>query len=298
MMRLITLALLLAGPARAATLNSGAAFLKINPSARSAAMGGAYATMSSADALFFNAAGLATLPKAEISAMHAQWLLDTRFDALALAAPTRLGTLGLGVARLSAGTFEGRTADRAASGGFTAQDAVYSVSFGRSILPGTGIGGSLKFLHSEIGPYSARTVAVDLGVRRELSSKPITLGLSIQNLGRGLKFLDQEDPLPTMVSAGASYRLAGVLGLAAEVRHEVRDRRLTASIGTEYSLLGALALRAGYASNAVKSVPGNSPLSGLGGGLGMRWKAVSADYSFTPFGALGDVQRVGLSARF
>ena len=294
-MRTLFMALLLAAPASAG-LNSGAAFLKVNPSARSAALGGAYVTAASADSLFFNPAGLAPLAKAEFAAMHAQWLLDTRYDTLALAAPTKLGTFGVGAARLGAGGFEGRTADRKVAGGFAAQDSLYAVSLARGVMPRTGVGASLKFIRSEIGPYSAQTLALDLGVRKELVAKPVTLGFSIQNLGKGLKFLDQEDSLPMAVAAGASWRLAGVLGLSGELRHEVRDGKLTASIGTEYSFLGSLALRAGYASNAVKQ--GGSPMSGLGAGLGLRWKAVSADYGFTPFGALGDAQRIGLSTRW
>lgn len=297
-MKALLLAVILSAPA-SAELNSGAGFLKINPSARSAGMGGTYATMASADALFFNPAGLSPLSKTEFSAMHAQWLLDTRFDAMAVAAPTKLGTFGLGATRFAAGSFEGRTIDRKPTSGFTAQDSLYAVSFGRNVLPGTGVGGSLKFLRSEIGPYSAQTVAVDLGMRRELTGRPVTLGLSVQNLGKGLKFLDQEDPLPTAVAAGASYRFAGVFGFAGEIKQDLNDKRFTASIGTEYALMGALAVRAGYASNAVsRSGTSSGPMNGLGAGLGIKWRSVSADYSFTPFGELGDVQRLGLSARF
>lgn len=293
----LLLALILAAPANAAS-NSGASFLKINPSARSAGMGGAYATMASADSLFFNPAGLSPLSRGEFSAMHARWLLNTRYDALAAAAPTKFGTFGLGATRLAAGSFEGRSIDRKPISGFTAQDSMYVVSLGRTVLPRTGIGGSLKFLRSEIGPYSAQAVAVDLGVRRELTGRPTTLGLSIRNLGKGLKFLDQEDPLPTAIAAGASWRFAGVLSLAGEIKQEVHDKRFAASIGTEYALLGSLALRAGYTANAASRSGNSGPMNGLGAGLSVNWRLVSADYSFTPFGDLGDVQRLGLSARF
>lgn len=296
-MKSLLLALILTAPANAA-LNSGASFLKIDPSARSSGMGGAYATMASADSLFFNPAGLSPLSRSEFSAMHAQWLLDTRYDALAAAAPTKFGTFGLGATRLAAGSFEGRTIDRKPTNGFNAQDSMYAVSLGRTVLAGTGVGGSLKFLRSEIGPYLAQTVAVDLGVRRELTGRPLTLGLSIQNIGKGLKFLDQEDPLPTAIAAGASWRFAGVFGLAGEIKQEVHDKRFTASIGTEYALLGSLALRAGYAANEVSRSGNTQPMNGLGAGLGVRWRSVSADYSFTPFSDLGDVQRLGLSAKF
>ncbi|MBI5596118.1 MAG: hypothetical protein HY928_08530, partial [Elusimicrobia bacterium] len=112
MMRSIALALLLAGPARAAALNTGAAFLKLDPGARSAALGGAYsAAAGSADTLFFNPAGLASLSRREFMAGHAEWLAGTRFDALAMGLPVAWGSLGVSALRLSAGTLEARSAD-------------------------------------------------------------------------------------------------------------------------------------------------------------------------------------------
>lgn len=296
-MKSIAFALLLAAPTQAAS-NTGAAFLKLDPSARSAAMGGAYsAAAGSADTLFFNPAGLASLSRREFMAGHAEWLAGTRFDALALGLPNSWANLGVSALRLSAGTLEARSANRQAAGSFEAQDAVYAVSAARR-FSGYAAGASLKFLRSEIGPYSAQAVAVDLGVRRELPGRPISVGAAVRNLGKGLKFLDQADPLPLMLTVGGTTRLAGVLGLSLDLRHEPNDRRTSVAIGTEYAFLGTLALRAGYGANAFARTNGQGPLSGLGAGLGFKMKSFGADYSFTPFGDLGDVQRLNLSTRF
>lgn len=296
-MRPLFLALLLAPPA-AAAVNTGAAFLKLDPSARSAAMGSAsVAGAGSADALFFNPAGLGTLKRRELLAGHAEWLAGTKFDALAYGQPTSWGSLGVSALRLSAGTLEARTADRRAAGAFEAADAVYALSAARR-LEGWAVGGTLKYLRSEIGPYSAQTAAADLGLRREVPGTALGLGVAVRNLGKGLKFLDQEDPLPLTAAAGAAYRLAGVFALSAELRHEPHDRRTALSLGSEYAFLGALHLRAGYGANTLARGGGTGPLGGLGAGLGFRMKSFGADYAFTPFGELGDVQRLTLSARF
>ncbi|TPW18356.1 MAG: hypothetical protein FD129_2 [bacterium] len=298
MMRQLLLALLLAGPARAASLNTGAAFLKLDPGARSAAMCGAYsAAAGSADTLFFNPAGLASLSRREFMAGHAEWLAGTRFDALAMGLPVAWGSLGVSALRLTAGTLEARSANRQAAGSFEAQDAVYAVSAARR-FEGLAAGASLKFLRSEIGPYSAQAVAVDLGVRRELPGRPISVGAAVRNLGKGLKFFDQEDPLPLMFTLGTTARLGSVLGVSLDLRHEPHDQRTSVAIGTEYAFLGTLALRAGYGANAFARGSGQGPLSGLGAGVGFKMKSFGADYSFTPFGDLGDVQRLSLSARF
>ena len=39
-------------------------------------------------------------------------------------------------------------------------------------------------------------------------------------------------------------------------------------------------------------------LGGLGAGLGISGRSYRADYTFTPFGALGNVQRLSLGAKF
>lgn len=292
------LASLLAAPAQGA-LNTGAAFLKLDPSARSAALGSAYTAMAGgADSMFFNPAGLAGLGRRELTAGHAEWLAGTKFDALAYGQPMSWGSLGVSAMRLSVGNLDARTADRRATGSFEAADAMYAVSAAKTFAPAT-FGASLKYLKSEIGPYAAQTVAVDLGVRKEMPGRPLSLGFAVRNLGKGLKFLDQEDPLPLTFSAGASYRLAGVLGFALDVRHEPHGGQTSFSLGSEYAFLGSVALRAGYGANTLtRGSRSSGLLGGLGAGLGLRYRSLGFDYAFTPFGELGDVQRLSLSARF
>ena len=298
-MRTLALFLLLAASAQGA-MNTGASFLKLDPAARPAALGGAYTAASgTTDTLFFNPSGLAGLGKRELSAGHAEWVAGTRFAALAFGQPTKWGAFGLGVVRLGAGDFEARAADRRAAGGFTAADSIYALSAARNFPSAkAALGMSVKFLQSEIGPYSAQTVAVDLGARREIPGRPISLGFSILNLGKGLKFLDQEDALPLTVAAGATLHVSGVLGISLDLRHEPNDSRTSIAVGTEYAFMGNLALRAGYGAANLKRDAGKGPLGGLGAGLGFRLRSFGADYAFTPFGELGDVQRLSLSARF
>ncbi|MBI5244470.1 MAG: hypothetical protein HY922_12460, partial [Elusimicrobia bacterium] len=58
-------------------------------------------------------------------------------------------------------------------------------------------------------------------------------------------------------------------------------------------------LRAGYASQAARAASGGSmPLGGFGGGFGLKFGNCRADYTFTPFGELGNVQRISLGVRF
>ncbi|MFH1722990.1 MAG: PorV/PorQ family protein [Elusimicrobiota bacterium] len=291
-----------------AAINSGAAFLKIGTGARPSAMGGAYTAIASdVDAMYYNPGGLANLTRRELGATHAEWLLDTRFDFLGYAHPTQFGTFGLGVTRLAAGNQDGRDANRQATGSFEASDAAYTASFSRAVTPGgilasgrTSLGVNLKYLQSRIGAYSAETVAFDLGAQHQLSGTPLSLGMSVLNIGKGMQFLQQVDPLPLTVSAGAAYRFGGTLNIVLDVRHEVYDKRTDVGVGTEYALLPSFALRAGYASQ-FSGTSGSGTLASLGGlgaGFGINMRNYRADYTFTPFGDLGNVQRISLGARF
>lgn len=94
-------------------------------------------------------------------------------------------------------------------------------------------------------------------------------------------------------------RLGGALQLALDVRREVYDGRTVLGIGTEYAFLPALSLRAGYAAgSAISSSGGAAGLGGMGAGIGLHMRDYRADYTFAPFGELGNVQRLSLGARF
>lgn len=292
-----------------AGLDSGAAFLKIDTGARPAALGGAYTAMSDdVNAIHYNPGGLALLPRREVGATHAQWLLGSKYDFIGYAHPTGLGTFGLGMARLEAARSEARDSGRRAAGGVEAADMVLALGFGATLGPGlmplpgggsTSVGASVKRLESRIGSYSASAVALDLGATHRLAAKPVSLGLSVLNLGPGMKFLDQTDPLPLTVALGGAYRVADPLSLALDLRHEVHDGRTGVGLGTECSVLPALALRVGYGSHLASAAGlAGSPLAGLSGGVGIKSSRFAADYTFAPWGGLGNVQRISLGAGF
>lgn len=287
-----------------AALNSGASFLKIGTGARPAALGGAYTAIAGdVDAMYYNPSGLAQLSRREIGATHAEWLLGTRFDFIGFAQPTAHGTFGLGVTRLASGGQEGRDGNRQATGGFEAADTAYTLSYSRKLPDrrSSSAGANLKLLRSEIGGYSAQTVAVDLGVQHRLSDKPLSLGAAVLNIGQGMKFMEQRDPLPLTLSIGGAYRIAGPLNVAVDVSREIHDQRTDIGIGTEYALLPSFALRMGYASQHTGRAGDSGALGtfgGLGAGLGISRKSYRIDYTFIPLGDLGSVQRLSLGARF
>jgi hypothetical protein len=299
MKKLLAFLLLVSVNAEAATLNSGAAFLKIGTGARPEAMGGAYTALADdVSALHYNPAGLSSLLRREVGITHTEYLLGSKFDFVGFAQPTSFGTFGLGMIRLGTGNLEARDANRQSVGGFSASDSAYTLGFSRK-MSALSLGANFKYLESKIGSDSASTFAVDFGAMHQFAGRPFSLGFSVMNVGQGLKFIDQRDPLPLTLSVGGAYRLGGALNLALDVRHEPNDHRTDIGLGTEYAVLSNFALRAGYATmGSITSAGKSSPLNGLGGGFGLKLKNYRADYTFTPFGDLGNVQRISLGIAF
>ncbi|TPW21769.1 MAG: hypothetical protein FD126_349, partial [Elusimicrobia bacterium] len=103
-------------------------------------------------------------------------------------------------------------------------------------------------------------------------------------------------------SAGAAARLPAGLTLAVDWRWRPNANKAELGIGTEYAVLAGVALRAGYATGGAAvgrgGAAGAPGFAGLGAGLGMRIGRMGLDYAFTPFGELGNVQRLSLGARW
>lgn len=287
-MNALLLAAAIAAPLGA---SESASFLRLGVGARALGMGGAHtAVAADAHAAGWNPAGLSGLARPELGFTHAELFDDARYDYAAFAQPTRLGTIGASGAYLSQGSLQGRDERGRPTGGFTAADSAASVSFAAR-----GLGASVKFVQSRIADASAQTVAFDLGARRELPGRgpgvPM-VGLSLLNLGPGLRFADERSQLPLTAAAGVAYRLPLGLLLAADFKHRPHSRQNEVSVGTEYAVLSGFAVRAGYGAAA------RSGLGGMAAGFGIKAFDYSIDYSMTPFGELGNVQRFSLGARF
>lgn len=296
------LALLFTAPAWA---GETAAFLKIPAGARAVGLGSAYTALADdASAGVWNPAGLGGLKTKHLTATHAEMFEGLRHEFLAAAAPTRLGTFGLAAELLTQGSLEGRDAQGRPTGAFAASDRAVTVALGRSLGRGR-LGGGVRFIESTLADATARTIAFDLGAQGaagRVYGLPITLGAAVRNLGPGLKYADTREPLPTTVSAGAAARLPAGLTLAVDWRWRPNADQAEVGVGTEYAVLGGVALRAGYATAQAPPARGGAAapggFSGLGAGLGLKVGRMGLDYAFTPFGELGNVQRLSLGARW
>ncbi|MBI5239113.1 MAG: PorV/PorQ family protein [Elusimicrobia bacterium] len=307
-MKITTLALLALLTPAAVRGGETAAFLKLGVGARAVGMGGAYTALANdVNALGWNPAGLSSLNKRELGAMHAELAAQTRYDFIGYAQPVKYGTLGVGAVYLSHGGLEGRSETGAPTGTYGASDQAVSLGLASRLDAGLRLGANVKYIRSSIANVSAQSFALDLGGQYALKGVrgpglPL-LGVSVQNLGPGMKYLDQTSQLPLTMAAGIGYQLPVGLTFAMDFKHRPHSRDSELSVGTEYALLANFALRAGYATQKAyngtrASAGGFSALSGFATGLGFKMKAYSLDYAFTPAGEMGNVQRFSLGARW
>ncbi|MBV9080591.1 MAG: PorV/PorQ family protein [Elusimicrobia bacterium] len=303
MNKLGALLLLALVPAAAFATNSkvgtsGAQFLKIGAGARPTAMGEAYTAVSDdVNAVYFNPAGLATLERPEITAMHTQWFQGIDYNFGAFAHPGAHGTLAVSACTLQTDAIDKRAADESALGTFTDLDAAYALSYAGKINDLTSVGATARYIRQQIDSEIASTVGGDLGLLRKLDGTPFTLGLAARNFGAKVKFKEEGDPLPFVVDAGAAARLLKDRLLLSLTLSAPRDNDLQYAAGVEWAerhTVVRYAARAGYRSLATDK----DGASGISLGAGIGYRRLDFDFAWVPFGQLGNTFRYAVLVRF
>lgn len=286
-------------PHIASALESGADFLNVEMGARPGAMGSAFTAMSTdVNSIYYNTAGLAFMDKREVSFMHADGMMDNSYDFAAMAFPIKDFKAAFSFAKFTHGTFDTRSADRSSAGNFDASDMVMSFALARKITGHSSLGMAVKFLSSNIANYSANAVAFDMGITQRIKDMPMALGLSVRNLGYGMKFINERENLPLSINAGAAIGIASAVNLSVDIKRMVYDEKTFLSFGTEYNVMGGLSLRGGYSSMALDG--GSQDIAGsISGGIGLKTASnMTLDYSFTPMGEFETVNKLSLSYNF
>lgn len=297
-----------------AVTNTGASFLKINIGARAVGMGSAFtAVANDVSAIQWNPAGLSLLTGREFSAMHSEWIVDTKLDFLGFAFPLRTGVVGGSIIYLSHPEMEGRSETREKVANFDASDL--AVIFGyskRVIFSGkemASFGLNVKLIRQQIELESAYGAAFDIGLLSHFSlfhnHNPLSIGLCIQNIGAQMKFVNEPYDLPLSVTAGLGYNI-GALTIAFDIKQLIYENKTVFNFGTEFVPINMFALRAGYLLPLMKDreiildskYDELTNLNGISAGLGLRLFGIQTDYSFVPYGILGSTHIISLSMKF
>ena len=265
---------------------SGAQFLGVGIGARAVGMGGAYTSIvDDGTALHWNPAGLARVDGHRLMLSHVSWLSDAQYQYASYARPFgRDAAIGVALEQGGADPW-----DNTGEGSFEPGDFAGIVGYGRRMTADLGVGADLKFLSSSLDDRGASSVAVDLGVLYRVNDDT-SVGAAVRNLGPGLTFISDSDPLPATLAVGVSHRWHDVL-LSMDLE-KINDLGATTRIGAEYAPVQYLALRGGWIGGD------ETALSGLTGGVGVNWnERWAVDYAYRS-SDLGGTHQFALSTGF
>ena len=317
-------ALLLAGLAAAlaptlAARAQGAAFdlLRLEPTARGAALAGAHGALATDDpaALFANPALGGEAMHRGLSVGYLNHLADVNagFVAYGRTLPG-VGTVVAGLRYLSYGDFE-----RADEGGvrdgssFGAGTAALTVAAAREVAPGLQAGAALHAAFATLDDAGAQALALDLGARYDLPGPALALSASVRNLGLTLSSLGATgDELPLDVRVGVTkqlryvplslsvvgYDLAGLgggpegtSGLDGALRH--------VAVGGELRLGEPVAVRLGYSPRLHQELATGErlDLAGLSAGFGLAVRRFAFDYAYNAWSSFGGLHQLSVRTR-
>ncbi len=290
-----------------AVAESGVPSLTIPPGARPNGMGEAFAAVADdATASWWNVGGLAFLKSKNLAFMHSQLVPDLASDVyyefLGYSSPA--GDVGVWSVNLIYLTYgESIATDPAGTplGTFTSWEGTLTGSFAMQLGDNVGAGISMKFIRVDYAPEeftqdnvegSGTSFAVDVGGLWKLPKQRLNFGLSVNNAGPNIAFIDREqsDPLPFTARLGTAYtpisdEISNLLvtldveqSLVWLIDSEVETRRSEIwHAGVEYRYVNLLAARVGYVYDQ------DGDFSDPTYGLGFIYKdKLSLDYANVP----------------
>lgn len=299
-------ALLGGAPAHA----QGALFLLVPFGARAVALGEAVSadTALGVEGVWWNAAALAHMPAKEVSLHYSATVPNTNSMMLSLVLPSRvIGTLALAGYLVSYDKqFATDPLTGAEIGVISNSNALLAASYATPVGKRLAVGVTLKFLTArfacsgvcgEVPVLSGQTSALDVGAQYALpTSVPVSVGLSLRNIGPPLQIKDAEqaDPLPRVIQFGVQTRVPvaalqqneTTLDLSADVKSSKALLGFNAGVGAALTYRAQYMLRFGYKQ---QSGEGGGPSIGIGlqrGAFGFefsrRFDSLSAQFGETP----------------
>lgn len=282
-------------------------FLRVNQTARSAALGGSTVAMiEDPGAMFLNPAAISTVNERKITATFNKHVLDLNSGLLSFVNPINNATWGLAVSYSSGGTFNGADVFGVPTGkdyivSQVSVGGMYSAALDSGFYYGVGA----NFVSATFTEGSTSALYLNGGIIYKIPRSRWNVGLSFLNVGRQLsKVGDVSEPLPMDVRVGVNHRLRGLpllvnfsLTRLAEDHETVWERVKNFTIGGELYLGKVIEVRVGY-DNAIRnavSFTSQARMSGISAGVGIHVKNTNIDYAATSLISGVWMHRFGLS---
>ncbi|OGS21977.1 MAG: hypothetical protein A2252_00345 [Elusimicrobia bacterium RIFOXYA2_FULL_39_19] len=275
---------------------TGFNFLKIGVGARPVGMGGAFAGLSDdINSIYWNPAGLAQLKNREMTAAYLSWLEGINSQYLAYAGPLKdnKGVIGVSINSLTSGAINKYDISGTLNGSTSAGAMAIGVTYAKGeLMKGSknlSGGITIKMVQETLADKSISVPVVDLGLlsKKAFSNNKMSLGVNIQNLGSGVKYINEVDPLPQNIKVGIGYKTNEKTMVCVDY-NVPNDNAGYINAGVEYKLNEMINLRAGYKT-------GTDIDMGVRAGFGIFKNNVGIDYAYAGYGDLGITHRVSLN---
>lgn len=260
---------------------TAAPFLEIEVGSRAIGMGGAFtAVADDANAIYWNPAGLARIPRNEIAYTHTEWLVDFDFDfAGSIFNLGPAGLVGLSFTSLSMPDMEVRTIEEPEGTGelFSAGSIAIGLTYSRALTDRFSIGTNVKYIQEKIWHMSSSSIAIDFGTLFITYFNDLKIGMSISNFGTDMQLTGRDAmvyhdidesiegnnefisaylstdrwPLPLVYRVGLAMDLIkernNRLTVAVDAVHPNNDSEYL-NLGMEWFIYNLFFLRTGYSS--------------------------------------------------
>jgi len=254
---------------------TGADVLLIQPSASSTALGeGGTGRFSGLDSVGINPAGLCSVSMRRILFSHIEWLSDLKYDSIFYSQPLLKGGFFASFSYFNQPDFDNFNLDGLKEGTLNASDFLFQSGYGYmwgKLAAGT----ILKIINRNLSKYSSLSFALDFGMLlktrfiklyKNYEDNNLSLGVSFQNFGTGVKFVNKSFPLPLTLRGGVNYKIfqneKHSLDILSDFKVLPMDKITGFSGGLEYGFKNKGFIRFGFSSSV------NTPTRfyfGLGG---------------------------------
>jgi hypothetical protein len=297
----VALAFLTAAPSysvASGTGTTGAQFLRLGAGARPVAMGGAFTAIADdVNGPQYNAAGIAWARHKEAIASYIDYLEGISYSYLGYIHPLSNGSaLGLAVAYLNSGAIDQTDLAGNTVGTFSSTQSLLLLTYAKTVSSKVSWGTNLKVFQQKIEQEKANGYALDFGAIYKAWPR-LGFGVNVQNIGPGVKFVQEKDPLPLTVKVGAAYIFVeDKLTLSTDAKYLPKeDSKVSENIGLEYWVSQNLALRVGYDTANISDIEN---FNGVSAGMGFSFAGFNLNYAWMPYGILGDTHRIAVGYKW
>ncbi|MGE5497271.1 MAG: type IX secretion system protein PorQ [Syntrophothermus sp.] len=285
-------------------------FMRLDLNPRAAAVAGSYvANYDDPNVIFYNPAGLNSLENIPVSFSYVSHLAGISLGGLSVSGNfENIGHFGLGVNYINYGTMTRADAAGTQLGEFNSGEVAFVLGYANKLDENFYYGAGVKYIYSGMDNVSSTGLGFDLGLQYMFPQQGICIGFSALNMGTQIKkYFDTKEDLPLDVKLGFSKKMEKLpftfyfsFNRLNDDRNKFFSRLNSFSFGGEFNLSKVLRLRLGYDNDRRRDfkLAETTGIAGFNIGVGAFIKGYNFDYSFSSFGLVGSISRIGITTAF